>query len=264
MTGSMKIAVLVKQVPDTYEERRLDPTTGRLDRAASELIIDEISERAIEVALRFKDANKGTEVVLLAMGPASVTAALRKALALGADSAVHVLDESLVGADVGLTASVLAAALAAEKPDLIIAGNESTDGRGGVVAAMVAEHLGIPQLTCLESVDIGDTTVSGVRAAEAGSLDVHASLPAVISITERMPEVRFPNFKGILSAKKKPLLVTSLGELGLDPAALSAAMGRSVVVSTATRPARSAGKKVVDEGNAGAELAEFLAENHLI
>jgi electron transfer flavoprotein beta subunit len=260
----MKIAVLVKQVPDTYEERRMDPTTGLLDRAANEPIIDEISERAIEVALRFKDANKGTQVVLLAMGPESVTAALRKALALGADSAVHVLDDSLVGADVGLTASVLAAALAAEQPDLIVAGNESTDGRGGVVPAMVAEHLGLPQLTGLESVDIGETTVSGVRAAEAGSLDVHASLPAVISITERMPEVRFPNFKGILSAKKKPLLVTSLSELGLDPAALLAGAGRSVVIDTMARPARSAGKKVVDDGNAGVELAAFLAENHLI
>jgi electron transfer flavoprotein beta subunit len=260
----MKIAVLVKQVPDTYEERRMDPTTGLLDRAANEPIIDEISERAIEVALRFKDANKGAQVVLLAMGPESVTAALRKALALGADSAVHVLDDSLVGSDVGLTARVLAAALAAEKPDLIVAGNESTDGRGGVVPAMVAEHLGVPQLTGLESVDIGATSVSGVRAAEAGSLDVHASLPAVISITERMPEVRFPNFKGILSAKKKPLLVTSLSELGLDPAALVAGTGRSVVVDTMARPARSAGKKVVDDGNAGVELAAFLAENHLI
>jgi electron transfer flavoprotein beta subunit len=264
MTGSMKIAVLVKQVPDTYEERRMDSTTGLLDRAANEPIIDEISERAIEVALRFKDANKGTQVVLLAMGPASVTPALRKALALGADSAVHVLDDALVGADVGLTASVLAAALAAEKPDLIVAGNESTDGRGGVVPAMVAEHLGVPHLTGLESVDIGETSVSAVRAAEAGSLDVHASLPAVISITERMPEVRFPNFKGILSAKKKPLLVTSLSELDLDPAALVAGTGRSVVVDTMTRPARSAGKKVVDDGNAGVELAAFLAENHLI
>ncbi|TAM71719.1 MAG: electron transfer flavoprotein subunit beta/FixA family protein [Microbacteriaceae bacterium] len=260
----MKIAVLVKQVPDTYEERRLDAATGRLDRAASEPIIDEISERAIEVALQHKDVNKSTEVVLLAMGPTSVTAALRKALALGADSAVHVLDDSLVGADVGLTASVLAAALAAQEPDLIVAGNESTDGRGGVVPAMVAEHLGIPHVTGLESVEIGDTTVRGVRGTEVGSLDVHASLPAVISVTERMPEVRFPNFKGILSAKKKPLTVTSLGELGLDPATLAAGTGRSVVVSTVSRPARSAGRKVVDEGNAGVELAAFLAENHLI
>ncbi|HEY5223526.1 MAG TPA: electron transfer flavoprotein subunit beta/FixA family protein [Microbacteriaceae bacterium] len=260
----MKIVVLVKQVPDTYEERRLDATTGRLDRAANESIIDEISERAIEVALQYKDANKGTEIVLLAMGPASVTAALRKALALGADSAVHVLDDSLVGADVGLTASVLATALTAQQPDLIVAGNESTDGRGGVIPAMVAEYLGIPHLTGLESVEIGDATVSGVRGTEAGSLDVHASLPAVISVTERMSEVRFPNFKGILSAKKKPLTVTSLSELGVDPAALAAETGRSVVVSTTMRPARSAGTKVVDEGNAGVELAAFLAENHLI
>ena len=140
----MKIIVLVKQVPDTYEERKLDPATGILDRDASEPIIDEIGERALEMALRYKDAHKGTEVVVLSMGPTSVTASLRKGLSLGADSAVHVLDDALAGADLGWTAAVLAAALTKSGYDLIIAGNESTDGRGGVIPAMVAEHLSLP------------------------------------------------------------------------------------------------------------------------
>ena len=258
----MKIVVLMKQVPDTYEERKLDPATGILDRAASEPIIDEIGERALEMALRYKDANKGTEVVLLSMGPASLTASLRKGLSLGADAAVHVLDESLVGADLGRTAAVLAAALTKSGYDLIVAGNESTDGRGGVMPAMIAEHLGLPHLSFLDSVEISEDRVSGARGAESGSMDVHTGLPAVVSVTERTPEVRFPNFKGILSAKKKPLTVLSLDDLGLTSDALAG--GRSVVLSTVERPTRTAGTKVVDEGNAGVDLAEFLAAGHLI
>ena len=258
----MKIVVLMKQVPDTYEERKLDPATGILDRAASEPIIDEIGERALEMALRYKDANKGTEVVLLSMGPASLTASLRKGLSLGADAAVHVLDESLAGADLGRTAAVLAAALTKSGYDLIVAGNESTDGRGGVMPAMVAEHLGLPHLSFLDSVEISEDRVSGARGTESGSMDVHTGLPAVVSVTERTPEVRFPNFKGILSAKKKPLTVLSLDDLGLTSDALAG--GRSVVLSTVERPTRTAGTKVVDEGNAGVDLAEFLAAGHLI
>jgi electron transfer flavoprotein beta subunit len=258
----MKIVVLVKQVPDTYEERKLDPSSGILDRAANDPIIDEIGERAIEVALRYKDSHKGTEVMLLSMGAASVTAALRKALALGADAAVHVLDDALVAADLARTAAALAAALTASGFDLIVAGNESTDGRGGVIPAMVAEHLGIPHLTGLDSVELSDDQVSGVRGTEHGSLDVHAPLPAVISITERSPEVRFPNFKGILSAKKKPLNVSSLADIGLAPGAAPAA--RSLVLSTTQRPARSAGTTIVDEGDAGTQLAEFLTAGHVI
>lgn len=259
----MKIIVLVKQVPDTYDERKLDPATGRLDRQASEPIIDEVAERAIEVALRHKDADKSTEVVLLSMGPDSVTAALRKGLSLGADAAVHVLDDALAGADLGRTATVLAAALSQTGFDLIVAGNESTDGRGGVLPAMVAEHLGLPHLTYLESVEIGGDRVAGVRGTEGGTMRIHAGLPAIISVTERSPEVRFPNFKGILSAKKKPLTVLSLADLGLSAGDLDPA-GRSVVVSTTERPARTAGTKIVDDGTAGEQLAEFLAAGHLI
>ena len=260
----MKIIVLVKQVPDTYEERKLDSTTGILDRGASDPIIDESGERALEVALRYKDSHKETDVVLLSMGPTSVTAALRKGLSLGADSAVHVLDDALAGADLSRTSAALAAALARSGYDLIIAGNESTDGRGGMIPAMVAEHLRLPHLTFLDSVEISDDRVSGVRGTENGSLSVHASLPAVISITERSPEVRFPNFKGILSAKKKPLAVVSLNDLGIVPDTLFASLGYSVIVSTTERPARTAGTKIVDEGNAGVELADFLAAGHLI
>ena len=260
----MKIVVLVKQVPDTYGERRLDSSTGLLDRGASDAVIDEIDERALEVALSYKDGHKETEVVVLSMGPASAAVALRKGLSMGADSAVHVLDEALAGSDAGWTSAALAAALTTTGYDLVIAGNESTDGSGGVVPAMVAERSGLPHLTFLDSVQISNDVVSGERGTGYGTLSVHALLPAVISITERLPEARFPNFKGIISARKKPFAVVSLGDLGIDPAVTFAGVGRCVVLSTTKRPTRAAGKKIVDEGNAGVELADFLVAGHLI
>ncbi|MGM7775839.1 electron transfer flavoprotein subunit beta/FixA family protein [Arthrobacter sp. KNU-44] len=256
----MKIVVLVKQVPDTEEERRLNLETGRLDRAAGESVADEINERALEVALRYKDGDKkGTEVIALTMGPEGARDALRKALSMGADSAVHVLDDALDGADIARTAAVLAAAIKHTGFDLLVAGNESTDGRGGVVPAMVAEHLGLPLLPSLKSVDISEASVSGEVALENGSLAVSASLPAVLSVTERAAEARFPNFKGIMTAKRKPVATLSLADLGLEPVAPAA-----VVLSTSERPARTAGKKIYDDGNAGNELADFLAAGRLI
>jgi electron transfer flavoprotein beta subunit len=254
----MKIIVLIKQVPDTWGERKLDLGTGVLDRGASDAVIDEIDERAIEVALTYQDSNDA-EVVVLSMGPGPATDVLRKGLAMGADSAIHVLDAALAGSDLVRTSSVLAAAITKAGFDLVIAGNEATDGRGGVTAAMVAEQLGVPHVTYLNSVEISADSVSGERATENGTLTVHAALPAVVSVTERSAEPRFPNFKGIMKAKKKPLDVWSLGDLGTIEES-----GHSVVLSTTERPARTAGKKIVDEGNAGVELAEFLAAGHLI
>jgi electron transfer flavoprotein beta subunit len=255
----MKIAVLVKQVPDTGDERSIDVATGRLDRRAGDAVMDEISDRALEVALAHKDSDRSTEIVLLSMGPEQVTGALRKALSMGADSAVHVKDDSLVGADVSTTARALAAALRRIGADLVLTGNESTDGRGGVLPAMIAEHLGHPHLTFLTSLEIDGGTVRGERGADSGVLRLTASLPAVVSVTERFPEARFPSFKGIMSAKKKPLEVLDAAALGLAPSASA-----SEVTSVSERPARTAGTKVVDDGNAAQELAEFLSANRLI
>jgi electron transfer flavoprotein beta subunit len=257
----VKIIVLVKQVPDTEEERRLDPSTARLDRGASDSVADEINERALEVALRYKDVNKGSEIVVLTVGPVSATQALRKALSMGADSAVHVVDDSLKGADIPTTAAVLAAAVQRTGFDLVLAGSESTDGRGGVVPAMLAEHLGLPLLPSLNTVEIAEGEVSGNVSVEAGSWAVSAALPAVVSVTEWAAEARFPNFKGIMTAKRKPLATLSLADLGLD---CGAAGGTSTVLTISERPVRTAGKKIVDDGTAAHELAEFLVAGHLI
>ena len=258
----MRIVVLIKQVPDTYEDRKLDTATGVLDRGASESVIDDVSERALEVALSYKDGDKSTEVVALSMGPQSASDALRKALASGADAAFHVLDDGLAGSDIARTALVLAAAIKRVGYDVVIAGNESTDGRGGVIPAMIAEHLAVGHLSYLNSVEFSGTSASGVRAGEDGTSTVHVELPAVLSVTDRLPEPRFPNFKGIMTAKKKPLETVGLAELSLDPA--FPGIARSIVLSTAARPARTAGTKVVDDGNAAIALADFLAARRLI
>jgi electron transfer flavoprotein beta subunit len=258
----VKILVLLKEVPDTWGPRRLDPSTGRVDRESADPIMDEIGEKALEVGLQYADRNAKTEVVALTMGPSSANAMLRKALAMGATRAVHILDDRLIGADMGWTAAVLAAAIRAEAPDLVIAGNESTDGRGGVVAVMVAEHLGLPVLSGLLSVDIGPDHVQGAAADETRSLVVRAPLPAVISVSERLPEARFPSFKGKMSAKKKPLDVRAVADLGLGETL--AGLTRSIVLTIAEGQVRQAGVKINDDGRAAQRLVDFLVERQLV
>jgi electron transfer flavoprotein beta subunit len=258
----MKIFVLVKEVPDTYGDRALNLETGLADRAAGDVVLDEITERALEVALSYADENEGTEVVALSMAPAGSTASVRRALAIGAGSAVHVADEQLAGADLTLTAEVLAAAIRRGAPDLVITGNLSTDGSGGVIPAMLAEHLGWAQATALTSVEISAEGVKGTRATDAGSQEVSATLPAVISVTEALPDARFPNFKGIMAAKKKPLEVLSLADL--DVSADPSLAPRSIMTAVASRPPRAAGVKIVDEGDAAEKLVEYLVQNRLV
>ncbi|MDW4572101.1 electron transfer flavoprotein subunit beta/FixA family protein [Microbacterium sp. M3] len=257
----MKIVVLVKEVPDTYGDRKLSLETGLADRAASETVLDEIGERALEVALSYADKTPGTEVVVLSMTPESASATVRKGLAMGAASAVQVVDDALLGADMGLTAEVLAAALRRTGFDLVIAGNQSTDGSGGVVPVMIAEILDVPSATYLNAVEIGEGTVSGTRASDGATMQVSAPLPAVISITEALPDARFPNFKGIMAAKKKPFETLSLADLEID--AHDPEASRSIVIALSEKPPREAGVKIVDEGDAGEKLAEFLIQNRL-
>ncbi len=257
----MRIVVLVKEVPDTYGDRVLNLETGLADRAASETVLDEIGERALEVALSFADKNPDTEVVVLSMSPESSAATVRKGLAMGAASAVHVVDEALLGADLGLTAEVLAAALRKTGFDLVIAGNQSTDGSGGVLPAMLAELLDVPSATGLSSVEISESGVSGTRASDDAAMRVSTPLPAVVSITEALPDARFPNFKGIMAAKKKPFETLSLDDLGID--AMDPDAARSIVIGLSKKPPREAGVKIVDEGDAGEKVAQFLFENRL-
>lgn len=255
----VKIVVLMKQVPDTWGDRKLDGTTGWVDRESGDAVIDEINERALEVALTVAEDHKGSEVVVVTMAPGDVSESLKKALAMGCDSAIHVSDDALAGADAAKTAAVLAAVIRSQNADLVVAGNESTDGRGGIVPSMIAEHLGFPHLGMLGAIDVTDDRVQGVRRIDVGTQAVHASLPAVVSVNESNPDARFPSFKGIMGAKKKPVTTLSLADLTLE---LPAATSR--VLSTAVRPARAAGTVVTDDGTAAEQLVDFLASNRLI
>lgn len=258
----MKIAVLVKEVPDTYGDRVLNLETGLADRGASEAVIDEIGERALEVALGYADGDPTSEIIVVSVGPEGATANLRKMLAMGAAAAAHVVDADLLGADLGLTAETIAAVLRSETPDLVIAGNQSTDGMAGMLPAMVAELLGWPVLTNLERVEITAERVAGTRVGDDATSEVSAGLPAMISVTEQLPEARFPNFKGIMAAKKKPLTVRSLAELGIDATDFS--KPRVIMTAIAAREARAAGVKITDDGTAAQQLAAFLSQNRLV
>jgi len=255
----VKIVVLVKEVPDTYEPRRLDLATGLLDRAASDAVVDEINERALEVALQVKDSAKDTEIVAIAMGPAEAKDGLKKALQMGADRAVHILDDALAGSDALATARVLAAAVAREQPHLVLAGNESTDGRGGIVPAMIAELLGLPLAGSLGSVEIDENAIRGTRTTDVEITTVAAALPAVVTVTEKSAEARFPSFKGVMAAKKKPTDVVTASALGVAPPE-----ARTVMRTTAERPARAAGTTIEDDGSGGTQLAEWLLARGLV
>lgn len=258
----MKIVALVKEVPDTYGDRELNLETGLADRWASERVLDEIGERALEFALSHADAHPETEVVVVSMASEAASATLRKALSMGAASVLQVVDEQLAGADLGVTARVLAAAVRRVGFDLVITGNMSTDGAGGVLPAMLGELLEVPAVTGLSTVVLTDDTVSGTRTTDHGSATVSAQLPAVCSITEALPNARFPNFKGIMAAKKKPFDTVTLADLGVgvDPTTVA----QSIMTAVDARPPRGAGVKIEDDGNAGDLLAAFLIENRLV
>lgn len=258
----MKIFVLVKEVPDTYGDRKLNLTTGLADRGASDAVLDEITERALEFALSAAEGNPGSEVVALSMAPETATASVRRALAMGAGSAVHIADEALRGADLGVTAAVLAAAVRRGGADLVVTGNLSTDGSGGVIASMLAEHLGYAQATSLSAVHADADGIKGTRMTDFGPQEVSATYPVVISVTEALPDARFPNFKGIMAAKKKPVEVLTLADLDIDIDPANAP--QAIMTAVAEKPARAAGVKITDEGDAGAKLVEYLVQNRLV
>jgi electron transfer flavoprotein beta subunit len=259
----MNIVVLVKQVPDTESERKLVPGAGTLDRAAADGVINELDEFAIEEGLRIAEANGG-EVTILSVGPARASESIRKALSMGADKAVHVLDDGIAGSDALATSAVLAAALGQVGFDLVIAGAESTDARTGVVPAMLAERLGVPQLTQASKVEITGTEVTVRRVNDEGLDVVTAPLPVVISVLEKINEPRYPSFKGIMAAKKKPVQTLTLAELGVDAGSVGLGGSLTSVVDFAARPPRAAGVIVKDEGDGGVKAAAFLAERKFI
>jgi electron transfer flavoprotein beta subunit len=258
------IVVLIKQVPDTWSERKLTDGDFTLDREAADAVLDEINERAIEEALLIKEA-QGGEVTVLAAGPDRATEAIRKALSMGADKAIHVNDPAIHGSDAVQTAYVLAAALGqVEGVELVIAGNEATDGRAGAVPAIIAEYIGIPQLTHLRKLVVDGDKITGERETDEGVFKLEATLPAIVSVTEKINEPRFPSFKGIMAAKKKEVQTLTLADLGVDPATVGVGNAGTAVTAATPKPPRTAGEKIADEGDGGTKIAQYLVGQKII
>ncbi|MFL6138084.1 MAG: electron transfer flavoprotein subunit beta/FixA family protein [Frankiaceae bacterium] len=261
----MNIVVCVKQVPDTWAEKRLSPQDQTVDRESVDGVMNELDEYAVEEALRLKEAQGGeSTVTVLTMGPAKAVETIRKALSMGADAAVHLVDDALHGSDAPATSLAMAKALGTVDFDLVVCGSESTDARMSVLPAMLAERLGCAQLTYARKVDVEGSTIRIERLTESGYDVVEASAPAVISVVEKINEPRYPSFKGIMAAKKKPLTTLTLADIGVDPGEVGSAAATSAVEDAQPRPPRAKGEIVKDEGDGGTKLAEFLAANKFV
>jgi electron transfer flavoprotein beta subunit len=268
----MKIAVCVKQVPDSWAQKQMSPD-GRLDRAGVDAVLNDLDEYALEAALKLVEGasptgeageGSGHTITVISMGPERASEALRKALSMGVDDAILVSDEALAGSDALATSKVLAQVIRNGGFDLVICGTESTDARMSVVPAMLAERLNFAQLTFAGNVAVSGSTVSISRQTEFGVEEMRAELPAVVSVVEKINEPRYPSFKGIMASKKKPLITQSLVDIGVSATEVGSSAAWSSVKDALPRPARGAGIKVVDDGTGGDQLVSFLAERKLI
>ncbi|MFH8873575.1 electron transfer flavoprotein subunit beta/FixA family protein [Streptomyces griseus] len=260
---SLRIVVCVKYVPDATGDRRFaDDLT--LDREDVDGLLSELDEYAVEQALQIADGADDAEITVVTVGPEDAKDALRKALSMGADKAVHVEDDDLHGTDVMGTSLVLAKAVEKTGYDLVICGMASTDGVMGVLPALLAERLGVPQVTLLSEVAVNGGVVTGRRDGDTATEQLQASLPAVVSVTDQSGEARYPSFKGIMAAKKKPVESLDLEDLELDADEVGLAGAWTAVDSATERPARTAGTIVKDEGEGGKQLAEFLVGQKFI
>ncbi len=252
----MKIVVCVKQIPDPAAPYTLEPDTHWLVRPA-EQVLDDTDRYGVEMGLQLAQAHDGT-VTLVSMGPSGNLQGIRQALAMGADEAVLIDDEALRGSDALTTARALAAAIGRTEPDLVIAGTESTDGYAGVVPQMLAELLDVAALTYATEVSVDGGTVRIHRQTIDGYDVVEASLPAVVSVTSGVVEPRYPTFKGIMDAKKKPISTLTVGELGVDTDI------QQKVTTVEAAPERAAGEQIEDEGDAHLRIVELLEQVKVI
>jgi electron transfer flavoprotein beta subunit len=262
----VKIVVTVKLVPDTNAEKRIDPATKRLVRAANETVLNPFDEYAIEAALQVRDArNDGSTVTVVAMTPETGKEIVRKALAMGADDAVMLSDAAFAGSDVWGTAFALAAAIKKNGFDLVIAGTQSTDAGTGALPGALAEYLGVPGLTYLRKLALDGATVRGERETETGFQTIRVETPCLVSVTKSANEPRYPSLKGIMGAKKKPIAQWTAADLALaSPVGTDGA--KTELTAQASPPVRGKGR-VIDAADAvaGAEaIITFLKEKKLL
>ena len=266
----MNIVVCVKYVPDAQSDRTFNESDNTTDRVGVDGLLSELDEYAVEAGLKLVEgaAGEGAEesmVTVLTVGPDAAADALKKALQMGAHAGVHVNDEAIHGSDAVATSLILAEAVKKiGHPDLILTGMSSTDGAMGVVPAMLAERLGLPQVTLASELSVEGGTVTIRRDGDVASETIVASLPALVSVTDQINEPRYPSFKGIMAAKKKPVETWSLADLGLDAGSVGLAAAWTTVESFTKRPPRAKGEIVTDDGDGGTELAKFLTAQKFV
>ncbi|WP_206269380.1 electron transfer flavoprotein subunit beta/FixA family protein [Streptomyces antioxidans] len=251
----------MKYVPATAD-RTFSAVDNTVERADVDGMLCELDEHAVEEALRITESGGG-EVTVVTAGPEEAADAIARGLQMGAHRGVHITDDALHGSDAAATSLVLAAAVRKTGYDIVLCGMASTDGAMGVVPAMLAERLGVPQLTLASQVTVEGDTVTIRRESPTATEHIEASGPLVLSVTDRSNEPRYPSFKGIMAAKKKPVETWSLADLGIASEVGLAAAG-TTVSAFAARPGRTAGQIVSDEGEGGARLVQYLVAQKLV
>ena len=262
----MKIVVCVKYVPDAQSDPTFSESDNTTDRLGVDGLLSELDEYAIEAGLKLAESgSEESTVTVLTVGPDKAADAIKKSLQMGAHAGVHVSDDAIHGSDAVATSLILAEAVKKiGSADLILTGMASTDGAMGVVPSMLAERLGLPQVTLASELTVDGGTVTIRRDGDAASETITATLPALVSVTDQINEPRYPSFKGIMAAKKKPVETWSLADLGIDAELVGLAAAWTTVESFSRRPPRSQGQIVTDEGDGGTKLAEFLSAQKFV
>jgi len=248
----MKIVVLAKHVPDATGERTFAPD-GTVDRTASDGLLSELDEYAVEQALQIAEDGDDVEVVVMTLGPDAAADAIKRALQMGASAGIHIVDDAVHGSDALATSALLAEAIKRARPDLVICGMASTDGTMGVIPAMVAERLGWPAVTLGATLSVADGRVTIRRDDDL----------AIVSVTDQSGEARYPSMRGILAAKKKPVETWTLADLGIDASAVGLDAAWSKVLRTSPRPAKEPGR-VVEEEDGTSAFMDFLTAGKYI
>ena len=259
----MKIAVCVKEVPDSGPLRRIDPDTKRIDRSGDRSL-NAFDLNAIEEALRLNEAGGGGEVVLVCLGPDRALESLRKGLAMGAARAVLISDDAAAGSDLVATSYVLAEAIKRESPDLVFFGQQAGDSDGAVLWAAVADRLQLPVISQVSELEVANGSVTAKRQTEFGYDRIQAPLPAVLAVSDALNEPRYPSLKGIMGAKKKPQEVVSLADLGVPADRAGQAGSRTTVTALHPPPSRGDTQKIEDDGSAAQKILEYLMERKLV
>ena len=259
----MKIAVCVKEVPDPGPSRRIDPATLRMDRSGDRSL-NAFDLNAVEEAIRLRDAAGEGEVVLVSLGAAKALDSIRKGLAMGADRAVLVTDEAAAGSDLVATSTILAEALKAESPDVILFGQQASDADGAVLWASVADRLRMPVVSQISELEVADGTATAKRQTEFGYDTIRTPLPAVLAVADSLNEPRYPSLKGIMGAKKKPQEVKSLADVGVEAGRAGEAGSRTTVIALGEPPSRGNTIKIEDDGSAAQKILDFLVERKLV